>query len=136
GRVPTSRCRLERYPPLAEVLVPGATFEAFLRQGVARGVFDPGGQPMDAFLREHLDVPADRRKSLEADLLDGRWLLVSRQRTSDGGMVHVRTDITRLKQQERALRENEERLRLAEAPLRGAIEQLDEAFVLFRADEP
>ena len=131
----TNRRTLEMYPTLAEVLVPGATFEDFLRQGVARGVFDTGGSPMDAFLREHLDVPADRRKSLEADLLDGRWLLVSRQRTSDGGMVHVRTDITRLKQQEQALRENEERLRLAEARLRDAIEQLDEAFVLFDADD-
>src|SRR5262249_62155158 len=70
-----------------------------------------------------------------AGLVDGRWMLVSRQRTSDGGMVHVRTDITLLKQQERALRENEERLSLAEARLRDAVEQLDEAFVLFDADD-
>ncbi len=131
----TNRRTLEIYPTLADVLVPGATFEDFLRQGVARGVFDTGGAPMDAFLAEHAALPTDRRKDLEADLTDGRWLLVSRQRTSDGGMVHVRTDITRLKQQERALRENEERLRLAEARLRDAIEQLDEAFVLFDSDD-
>jgi two-component system cell cycle sensor histidine kinase PleC len=125
----------EIYPTLADLLVPGSTFEDFLRQGVARGVFDTGDQTMDAFLAEHMDLPADRRVALEADLADGRWLLVSRQRTSDGGSVHVRTDITRLKQQEQALRESEERLRLAEARLRDAIESLDAAFALFDADD-
>jgi signal transduction histidine kinase/integral membrane sensor domain MASE1 len=136
GRLVLTNKRMhEIYPTLADLLLPGSTFEDFLREGVARGVFGTGGQTMDAFLAEHMDLPVGRRMALEADLADGRWLLVSRQRTSDGGSVHVRTDITRLKQQEQALRESEERLRLAEARLRDAIESLDAAFALFDADD-
>ena len=112
GRLILSNRRMQEiYPTLADLLAPGAKFEDFLREGVARGVFDTGGAPAEAFVSEHTDLPADRRKDIEIDLADGRWLLVSRQRTSDGGMVHVRTDITRLKQHEQALRESEERLR-------------------------
>ncbi len=125
----------EIYPSLVDLLVPGVRFEDFLRQGVARGVFRTDALAMDEFLAEHMNLPAGQRMALEADLADGRWLLVSRQRTSDGGSVHVRTDITRLKQQEQALRENEERLRQTEARLRDAIESLNAAFALFDAED-
>ena len=116
----TNRRMREIYPTLADLLTPGAKFEDFLREGVARGVFDTGGAPAEIFVAEHMDLPADRRKEIEIDLTDGRWLLVSRQRTSDGGTVHVRTDITRLKQHEQALRESEERLR-------GMLRELEES---------
>ncbi|MGH6929568.1 MAG: PAS-domain containing protein, partial [Dongiaceae bacterium] len=136
GRLTLTNKRMhEIYQSLADLLVPGSKFEDFLRGGVARGVFDTGGQTMDAFLAEHMNLPVGRRMALEADLADGRWLLVSRQRTADGGSVHVRTDITRLKQQEQELRENEERLRQAEARLRDAIESLNAAFALFDAQD-
>ena len=105
---------------LADLLTPGARFEDFLREGVARGVFDTGGAPTEIFVADHMNLPADHRKEIEIDLTDGRWLLVSRQRTSDGGTVHVRTDITRLKQHEQALRESEERLR-------GMLRELEES---------
>ncbi|MDQ2694550.1 MAG: PAS-domain containing protein [Pseudomonadota bacterium] len=48
---------------------------------------------------------------IEVHLKDGRWLLVSRHPTAEGGMVLVRTDITRLKQMEQALRDSEQRFR-------------------------
>jgi signal transduction histidine kinase len=121
GRLVLSNRRMQEiYPILSDLLTPGAKFEDFLREGVARGVFDTGGAPADAFVAEHMAMPSDRRKDIEIDLADGRWLLVSRQRTSDGGTVHVRTDITRLKQHEQALRESEERLR-------GMLRELEES---------
>jgi signal transduction histidine kinase len=116
----TNRRMREIYPMLADLLTPGARFEDFLREGVARGVFDTGGAPTEIFVADHMNLPADHRKEIEIDLTDGRWLLVSRQRTSDGGTVHVRTDITRLKQHEQALRESEERLR-------GMLRELEES---------
>ena len=121
GRLVLSNRRMQEiYPSLADLLTPGAKFEDFLREGVARGVFDTDGAAADTFVAEHMDMPADRRKEIEIDLTDGRWLLVSRQRTADGGSVHVRTDITRLKQHEQALRESEERLR-------GMLRELEES---------
>jgi two-component system, cell cycle sensor histidine kinase PleC len=47
----------------------------------------------------------------EAQLKDGRWLLISERPTKDGGFVSVGTDITSRKQQENDLMENERRLR-------------------------
>lgn len=51
------------------------------------------------------------RSPVEVQLKDGRWLLVNRHPTAEGGNVFVRTDITYLKQMEQALRESEQRFR-------------------------
>jgi len=131
----TNRRMQEIYPNLSDVLAPGTTYEEFLRQGVARGIFTTDGRSIDAWLPEFMRLPLDQRQDVETDLADGRWLLISRQRTADGGTVQVRTDITRLKQQENALRENEERLRLAEARLRDAVESIGEGISLFDAED-
>jgi two-component system cell cycle sensor histidine kinase PleC len=47
---------------------------------------------------------------LERQLANGRWLRISEQRTSDGGTVGVRTDITRAKDHQEQLRRNEDQL--------------------------
>jgi len=131
----TNRRTHEIYPDLGDALMPGSSYETFLRRGVERGLFSTDGRPVDAWLTDFMKLPADQRQELETDLADGRWLLISRQRTADGGSVQVRTDITRLKQQENALRENEERLRVAEARLRDAVESIGEGITLFDAED-
>jgi two-component system cell cycle sensor histidine kinase PleC len=49
--------------------------------------------------------------AFEMELKDGRWLHYSERGTSDGGLVSVGADITDLKNQEKALKESEQRLR-------------------------
>src|SRR3546814_5860661 len=62
--------------------------------------------------RRHLNAAEDD----EMQLADGRWMLARERRTSDGGTVVIRSDITHLKQREEIrLREVERRRRLAEA---------------------
>ena len=58
-------------------------------------------------MRSHLNPSGPH----EQQLGDGRWLRISERRTKDGGIVGVRTDITALKEVERALRESEARFR-------------------------
>jgi two-component system, cell cycle sensor histidine kinase PleC len=55
---------------------------------------------------------ADRSRTYEARLADGRWLQVNERRTRDGGYVSVGADITALKEHEQQLI-NSERLLLA-----------------------
>jgi diguanylate cyclase (GGDEF)-like protein/PAS domain S-box-containing protein len=47
----------------------------------------------------------------ERELADGRWLRVSDQRTAEGGLVTLHSDITELKRQAEELREREAQLR-------------------------
>ena len=69
----------------------------------------------------------------EGRLKDGRWFLVSRHPTAEGGNVFVRTDITHLKRMEQALRESEQRFRsITEAhPVPVLISALDEDRLLY-----
>ncbi|MGN6114037.1 MAG: ATP-binding protein, partial [Nitrobacter sp.] len=50
-------------------------------------------------------------RTFEAQLDDGNWLHISERRTKDGGYVSVGTDITRIKEHEQKLVENDLRLR-------------------------
>ena len=50
-------------------------------------------------------------RTFEAQLDDGSWLHISERRTKDGGYVSVGTDITRIKEHEQKLVENDARLR-------------------------
>lgn len=111
------------YALSAEAIVPGARFEDLLRFGIARGQYpgaeaDPEGWIKARLARRH-QVP----EPFEQELGNGRWLFVSDRRTSDGGLVGIRTDITDLKrnvaqltQAHQSLAEQAERMRkLAEA---------------------
>jgi len=51
------------------------------------------------------------RRTFEAQLEDGSWLHISERRTKDGGYVSVGTDITRIKEHEQKLVDNDLRLR-------------------------
>src|SRR3977135_1641702 len=50
-------------------------------------------------------------RTFEAQLEDGSWLHISERRTKDGGYVSVGTDITRIKEHEQKLIDNDLRLR-------------------------
>lgn len=63
-------------------------------------------------------------RSYEAQLQDGRWLLISERHTGDGGYVSVGTDITARKLQEDRLIENERQLRMTITDLGNSREAL------------
>jgi PAS domain S-box-containing protein len=68
---------------------------------------------LDAYLdlvTSRLGNPATGPSELE--LTNGEWRLVSSFTTSNGSIVTIRTDITKLKQAEKALRESEELIRM------------------------
>ena len=102
----------EFYPSIVDMLEPGAmledviraSFEADTVQGSAE---DDEGVWMKKRLRQY-------RMTLEAHeqhLKDGRWLLSSESKTSDGGTVGIRTDITEVKRTEEAIRTRDAWLR-------------------------
>ncbi len=67
----------------------------------------PPGDPGELDEDLYWSAGGARKEPLEIQLKDGRWLLVSRHPTSEGGMVLVRTDITNRKRMEQALYQSE-----------------------------
>ncbi len=76
---------------------------------------------------------SDGRTVLEAELEDGRWILISRHEGAEGGQVFVRTDITDLKRMEQALRESERLLRsvLDACPVPVTMTRADNGLILY-----
>lgn len=92
------------YPALSGHLVVGMTFEAALRLCLQSGTYlDAVGREED-WLAERLARHA-RSQNVEEQLLpDGRWLRIEETKTSDGGSVGGRVDITDLKHREASFR--------------------------------
>jgi len=99
------------YPLVADVFVPGVSYETCMRTGVEKGQWGPdGGQDKEQWIQERLAYHYDPKGSFEFNLPDGRVIRVEEKRTPDGGIVGVRTDITELKSQIVELMDREQRL--------------------------
>jgi two-component system cell cycle sensor histidine kinase PleC len=92
--------RLHKLPDSA--VTPGTSYETVIEVGsmpeVRSRLHETGVQPPGA-------------RTFEAQLDDGSWLHISERRTKDGGYVSVGTDITRIKEHEQKLIDNDLRLR-------------------------
>ena len=99
------------YPLVADLMVPGVRLEDLARAAANLGQMVPSQTDVETHVRERLAHFRVGREGYEQNLNDGRWLLCSESRTSDGGIVGVRTDITKRKQAEEARLEAETRFR-------------------------
>ena len=94
-----------------ETLKPGMSYSA-VEAGAARAIKHSRGEAgADAY---------------DLELADGRWVRYSERRTADGGLVSVGADITALKSQEAALRENDREMRRTVENLRRSQERVQE----------
>ena len=94
-----------------EALKPGMSYSA-VEAGAARSIMHSHGEAgVDAY---------------DLELGDGRWVRYSERRTADGGLVSVGADITALKSQEAALRENDREMRRTVENLRRSQERVQE----------
>jgi len=112
----------EIYHRSADLFRPGAKLIDTLAEGVRRGDYP------DAVGHEEAWLAARRAKLAgatgarhEQRLADGRWLMIEERRTTDGGVIGLRVDITELKAQAAAL---EQALAHAEAANRAKNEFL------------
>ena len=104
-------------------IAPGMTFETFIRDGLARGMYpqsatDPDGW-LAALLERRLKGGGIREQELSGDV----WLQVNDQRTKDGSLVSVYTDVTELKHRQQELEQARDAAEVALERLR-ATQQL------------
>ncbi|WP_068874293.1 MULTISPECIES: response regulator [unclassified Phenylobacterium] len=112
----------EIYHRSADLFRPGAKLIDTLREGVRRGDYPDAIGCEAAWLaaREAKLFSATGERH-EQQVADGRWLMIEERRTSDGGVIGLRVDITEMKRQAEAL---EQALAHAEAAHRAKAEFL------------
>jgi len=110
---------LNLYPGVADLCVPGTTFETVVRANVERNLHEFGSEGGNAWMCRLLEWHRASGEPMEQQLKDGRWVRAIERRTNDGGIVGIRTDITAVKQTEFALRQRVADLEEARLQLTG-----------------
>jgi signal transduction histidine kinase len=96
-------------PAVQPLLVPGTRFETLIRLVAESGGWaDVTDENCAVLIERRLAAHRQANPELVQRLRDGRWLLTRERRTDDGGTTCFYTDITRIKQQEEALRRSEQ----------------------------
>jgi CheY-like chemotaxis protein len=114
----------EIYHRSADLFRPGARLIDTLAEGVRRGDYPDAVGQEEAWLAARRAKLADATGARhEQRLADGRWLMIEERRTSDGGVIGLRVDITEMKRQAEAL---EQALAHAEAANRAKGEFLSD----------
>ncbi|HKY87453.1 MAG TPA: PAS-domain containing protein, partial [Pseudorhodoplanes sp.] len=92
------------YKRSADLFRPGAKLADTLRIGIARGDYPEAIGREDEWLAQRLSLLANPRGRHEQRLADGRWIMIEERRTSDGGVIGLRVDITEMKRREASFR--------------------------------
>ncbi len=92
------------YKRSADLFKVGAKLEDTLRVGVARGDYPSAKGREEEWIAQRLQLLYSPGKQHEQVLSDGRCILIEERRTSDGGVIGLRMDITELKQREASFR--------------------------------
>ena len=92
------------YKRSADLFKPGARLQDTLRIGVERGDYPEAAGREEAWIAERLAKLDNPRGRHEQTLADGRCILIEERRTSDGGIIGLRVDITEMKQRESSFR--------------------------------
>jgi two-component system cell cycle sensor histidine kinase PleC len=97
-------------------VIPGTSYET---------VIEVGRMPEVRTRLHEIANQAPGARTFEAQLDDGSWLHISERRTKDGGYVSVGTDITRIKEHEQKLVDNDLRLRATVIDLKRSQSELE-----------
>ncbi|HEX9449206.1 MAG TPA: diguanylate cyclase, partial [Dongiaceae bacterium] len=120
----------DQYPITAEAIRPGANFADVLRHGAERGEI-PGvltPEQVNAYIDDCMACYNSAFLFVkEVESKDGRWLLISHQRTGTGAFVTLRTDITAQKRREQDLRQAQEQLQRQTGELERYVSDVEEA---------
>jgi CheY-like chemotaxis protein len=94
----------EIYHRSADLFRPGARLIDTLREGVRRGDYpDAVGREAEWLAARAAKLALATGERHEQQVADGRWLMIEERRTSDGGVIGLRVDITEMKVQAAAL---------------------------------
>ncbi len=94
----------ELYSDIADILAPGVPFEHVLRTSIERGRHAEQIDDEEKWLAMRLALHAAPQGPWEQRFRNGQWVRHEDRRTSDGGSIGMRIDITDLKKREASFR--------------------------------
>jgi diguanylate cyclase (GGDEF)-like protein/PAS domain S-box-containing protein len=94
----------EMYVGSADLFHVGAKLEDTLREGVYRGQYPEAVGREEEWLKARLERLYEPKGRHEQKTADGRWIMIDERRTSDGGLIGLRVDITEMKKREESFR--------------------------------
>ncbi len=86
------------YPEVADLMVPGATFESIIRASAQLGVYEGSVGRVNEWVAERMEKHLSGNSELIQKRTDGRTLRIIERRMPDGHTVGFRIDITNLVQ--------------------------------------
>jgi len=95
-----NRQYVDLYPNASDLIIPGAQYEDILREAIRRGTYHLNGMDEETYFQQRLHRHKNPTDPYELNLIDKRWVLINERRTSDGGTVKIRSDISEIKQRE------------------------------------
>ena len=120
---------------IAELITGGASYEALLREEVRRGAVNLTGSTAEQHIEGRLNWHRNPVEPIEVHMADGRWLRISETRTSDGGCVQTRADITQMKEREADLLRLTRDLHSRNAMFGVLLDNMPQGVCLFDADQ-
>ncbi|MDL1862770.1 PAS domain S-box protein [Betaproteobacteria bacterium PRO7] len=125
----------EIYRESADLIRPGMRFEDGLREGIRRGQYPQAAGREETWIAERLAAHCSAGSVIEQRLPDGRWLRIAERRTSDGGIVGFRVDITALKAATERAEAGARELHVQQAKFAAAFRNSADYLSIVRADD-
>jgi PAS domain S-box-containing protein len=94
---------LSFFPYAAHLLKRGAGFEDLMRGQAASGFIGEARDRVEEWVAERMRWHREPQGAITRLYGDGRWIQIIERRTSDGGHIGIRVDVTELKSKEREL---------------------------------
>jgi signal transduction histidine kinase len=120
---------------ISDLIVRGATYETLLAEEINSGAFDLAGKSAEVFFCEGVERHRNPGAATEVRLADGRWHQINEMRTSDGGSVQTRSDITEMKEREADLIRLTRELHTRNAMFDAILDNLSQGLCLFGPDQ-
>jgi len=91
------------YAEIADITVPGVHVREMLTEGAKRGAVSTGGKSVEDWVEMRMAMRRNPGLPTETRQPNGRWVVIGEQRTREGGLAGIYTDISVLKRREAEL---------------------------------
>ena len=122
-------------PHIADLIIPGASYADLIRTAVMRGAYDLNSMDPETYIDQRMERHFSPTGPYELKLSDERWVMISERRTSDGGIVKVRSDITEIKQREFDLLRLSQKLHSKNVHFDSALNNMVQGLCMFDSEQ-